>query len=158
MPLPYDPRDAVQVWPVGEYDAVLHFVKDTMTKEKPGKPSKPMQEWQFEVYNSEGLKMIVTDRVTREVAWKLKKLAQAIGREIEFEAGTFQADDHVGSNLRLALKIEQSPGYDDKNGIAKYLPPAAPTRTAAEKILNAPAKPRPDVQTTSSEKDEDIPF
>jgi hypothetical protein len=173
MALDYNPKDAVSVWPAGDYDATLKTV-DTKTSKTSGNP---MEVWTFEVYSPDGRQQLISDYVVIPAAtFKIKQLALALGRKQEFEAGTFQAEDFIGAAVIAFLTIEQQDGYDDKNRVAKVKaptadpsPPASPppaTRmTARPEPVGRPAaqqaRPRPaasPVGAGSEFKPDDIPF
>lgn len=129
----YNPKDAVQVWPEGEYEATLAKVEDTTSKRKPdGSGGNPMQVWTFEVYHSDGRQQLISDYVVVPAAtFKIKQLAIALDKRADFDAGTFQAEDYIGVSVVLALAVAQQEGFDDKNKVGKIKPAGKPEPAAA---------------------------
>jgi hypothetical protein len=121
MPLDYNPKDAVMCWPKDDYDATLTKVEDKTSKVKAdGSGGNPMQVLTWRVFNNNGQEQLISDYIVIPTGtFKLKQLAVALGRKEEFENGMFQADDHIGCNVKAELVVEESPGYDDKNKIKK---------------------------------------
>lgn len=166
MPVTYNAQDAVTAWDEGEYEAVLINVEDTTSKSS----GKPMQVWTWEVYHPDGRKQEIKDYVVIPAAtFKIKQLAQALGKDKEFAAGTFQADDNINCNVTAVLTIDKQEGYDDKNkvGRVKSLARAStPSRQTAprtigegvrQKIANRPAPVSP-ISEEPVFKDDSIPF
>ena len=151
MPLEYNAKDAVTVWPDGKYPATLVKVEDATSKKKPdGSGGNPMQVWTFKVFDDvQGREQLISDYVVIPAAtFKIKQLAAALGEEQAFNDGYFQADNCIEAAVTVELKTESTPGFDDKNRIKKILPAAqaaAPTPPArqpqrqsqAERILDA---------------------
>ncbi len=121
----YDPKDAVNVWEAGDYDAQLTKVESKTSKSS----GKPMDVWTIEAYHPGGPSQLITEYVTAAAAFKIKQLAIALGRKSEFEAGTFQAEDHIGAGFKVALTIEESDQFGDKNKIGRFKPADASAPT-----------------------------
>ncbi len=121
MALDYNPKDAVQIWEKGDYEAVLKNVETTISKKKPdGSGGNPMEVWTWEAYHHDGRTRLITDYVVIPGAtFKIKQLADALGKKSEFEAGTFQAEDNLNCNVMLSLVVDVQAGFDDKNKVAK---------------------------------------
>lgn len=143
MALPYDPKDAVLVLPEGEYNAVLEKYE-----EKVSKKGNDMMVLTWKIFPSdERPGLLVTDYVVLpSFTWKLKKLANAMGRLKDFENQAFQPEDYVGQSVRVALTIDKQEGYDDKNAIGSYLPQAGESVPVSKFAKEDKAK------------DKDIPF
>lgn len=163
----YNPKDASNCWPDGDYDATLTKVEDGVSK----KSGNEMQTWTFEVYHNDGRKQIISDYVTVPACtFKIKQLAIAMGQKAEFEAGTFDASNYINSGVIVALITEESDGFDDKNRIKKVKPAGAkvelPTSSPRPSVSNNPiSAARPQRQAVTSPigsdeqfKEEDIPF
>lgn len=140
MPINYNPQDAVQVLPEGDYPAVLLTVMD-----KTFKSGNAGQVWQFQVFdNANDRKVMITDNIVLPGAtFKLRDLAIALGKKADFDAGTFQPEDYAGENVTVTLKIEKSDNYPDKNAIKKVkalatAPKAAPRQVAAPAPARTP--------------------
>jgi len=130
MGMKYNPADAVNILPAGEYEAVLAKVED-----KTSKKGNEMQVLTWQVFAADGKCVNVTDYIVNpSTLFKLKKLAKAVGRLPEFEAGAFQAEQVVDCNIIVDVGIDSQPGFDDKNVIGNYK--VLPTTTPAA------AKPR----------------
>jgi hypothetical protein len=165
MPLQYNPKDASKTWDKADYEAVLINVEDKGTSSK----GDPMELWTVEAYHPDGRRQVIKDYVTVPGAtFKIKQLADALGKGSEFAAGTFQAGDNVGASLIVNLTVEEGKdGYEDKNKVARYKAaragsgsPAAEPKTAMqsarERIQNRPAPAEPFGAPTF--KKEEIPF
>jgi hypothetical protein len=133
MAISYNPEDARGSWNPGEYQAILMSVEDKMSK-----AGNEMQVWTFEMYDTEGGKRLQREYVTAKAAYKIKQLANALGRLDDFKAGTFQADGNEGATLILRISID--PTNDEYNRIDGYLPyePVAPTPAPVRPSVSAP--------------------
>lgn len=160
MPLEYNPKDVANCVPAGEYDAELVKVEDKVSQTS----GNPMQVWTFRVFADR--EIFVTEYVVvPQTTFKIKQLAKALGREADFNAGRFQAEEHVGAGVKLDLTVESQQGYEDKNKVGK-IKAAAPDNAPA--AAPAPARalpPRPQRQPAPNPvsgeqvfKDDDIPF
>lgn len=161
MPVDYNAKDASNCLPADTYDAELVKVEDKKSKVKPdGSGGNPMQVWTFRVFGDR--EVFVTEHVVIPAAtFKIKQLAKALGREDDFKANRFQADDYIGAGVKLALVIETQEGFDEKNKVAKFLP--AGEAEAAPPARTLPPRPtrQPVTSPISDEqkfKDDDIPF
>ncbi len=163
MPIDYDPKDAVMCWPEGEYKAELQKVEDKTSKVKPGGGGgNPMQVLTWKLYNDEGKTQTISDYiVVPNALFKLKQLAIALGYKDKFEAGEFQADDHIGCVVNAELSIESSPGFEDKNKIGKIKSFALGAATAPKAPNMRERTRQPVTSPDLSEqhfKDDDVPF
>ena len=167
----YNPEDAnKKCWPEADYDAVLISVEDGISKTS----GNEMEIWQIGCYHPDGREQTIKEYVTASSIFKLKQLAIALGRRAEFDAGTFQAESHVGAGFTVALGIEQSDSFDDKNkvnrikakGIAApaatapstaQAPPRSIAAGARQQIQNRPAPTNP-ISEEKQFADADIPF
>lgn len=133
MPVTYDPKDASNVLPEGEYDAELVSVRDKISKTS----GNEMQEWTLKIYSPSGKESTVFDyMVPPKGVYKLSQLSKAVGKHDEFKAGQFQADNCVGVPIRVMLDIEEGGKFEDKNRVVKYLPTAG-TATLAQAASDA---------------------
>lgn len=175
----YNPKDASKCWDKGDYSAVLLTVEDGFSNNT----GNPMQTWQIECYRDDGKKQVIKEYVVIPGAlFKVKQLAQALGKADDFNTGQFQPEDHIGASFTAALVIEESEGYDDKNKVGRYKPlaqraPASQQRNATpqrshpqptaskspltdamrEKLANRPAPTNP-IPEDAEFKESDIPF
>lgn len=114
MAFRYNPKDAVQCFQPGEYEAAVESVK-----EKVSKAGNDMLEVVFKVFNGAS-EQLVWDYISNpKTLFKLKKIARAFGREQEFDAGEFNLEQHVGQVLTVELSIE-SDDFGDKNRVVAY--------------------------------------
>lgn len=128
MSFAYDPADAVMVQPEGDYPAVVSGWDD-----KESKAGDPMLTMMFTVYAPDGTSTEMKDYIVnppkasgkKSMIWKLKRIAQALGQEEAFTAGTFDIAQHMGHNLTVTLKIKSQAGFDDQNVIQAYKPAGA---------------------------------
>lgn len=135
MPIDYNPKDAVQCWAPGDYQATLTNVED-----KTSKAGNPMQVWTFRAYHDDGREQLITDYVVIPAAtFKIKQLAVALGKKADFDGGTFQADDYINSDVTLELVVDQQDGYDDKNKVKKV----RNVRDIADAAAPIPTRPAP---------------
>jgi hypothetical protein len=119
----YNPKDANQAIPAGTYDASIKAViEDKEGQPLMSKKGEPMQKIVFEVY-AERTRQVTQYFTAKSMLWMYKKMAVAIGQKDAFDAGTFNAKDHIGANLRLELSIEESVQYGEQNVIDAFLPP-----------------------------------
>ena len=171
MGINYDPQEASKnCWPIGDYDAVLQTVEDGISKNS----GADMEIWQIGCYHPDGREQTIKEYVTASAAFKIKQLATALGKKSDFEAGTFHAEDYIGASFAVALSIEESDGYDDKNKVARFksrsvrsapsAPARPPTRAPAsiaqgvrEKVSARPAPSQPFGEEQAF-KEADIPF
>lgn len=137
----YNHKDAVTVLPEGEYNAVLE-----KCEKKESKKGNEMAVLTWRIFpEGSGATPLVTDYIVFPAfTWKLKRLAQSLGREDDFKSERFQPGDYIGSSTRVFLEVQQSDDFDDKNGIKTYV--AAKDGAVSPKF--APP----------SEKDAEIPF
>ena len=131
----YNPDDATTVWPKGAYTATI---KDC--KEKKSRAGNEMLELLLEVYNGASKSLVYDYIVNPSTIYKLKKLAKAVGKVDEFNAGTFDPAKHLDEPLMVMLDVEESDDFGDKNKVKAYLP-----KEAAEKNPNLPIDIDPDV-------------
>lgn len=140
MPIDYNASDASTCWPDGDYEASLEKVEDSTSK----KTGNPMQVWTFRAFDANGRSQLVTEYVVvPATTFKIKQLADALGCRAQFDAGTFQADDHIDEKVVLNLIVESQEGFDDKNRVQR-IKPAGTTggRTPTPKGKPQPARPQ----------------
>lgn len=124
----YNPKDAVMTQPDGDYPAVL-----AGHDEKNSAAGNPMLVVMFTVYAPDGTMCELSDYIVspppgsgkKSTVFKLKRIAQALGQEEAFEAGTFDISKFMGYNLTVTLGTQSQAGYDDKNTIRAYKPASA---------------------------------
>lgn len=151
MSFAYDPADAVMVQPEGDYPAVIAGWDNEPSKST----GFPMLTVILTVYAPDGTQMEMKDYIVnppknsgkKSMIWKLKRIAQALGQEAVFEAGTFDIAQYMGHNLTVSLKVKSQPGYDDQNVIQAYKPAGA----SGPKAFVPPTE-------DAGPKDDDLPF
>lgn len=74
----------------------------------------------FTVHTERRGKIELKEYVVSDMAWKLKRIAQAIGAEAAFLKGEFFAADYVGRNLLLHLTVDETKDFGDQNRIKAY--------------------------------------
>lgn len=157
----YDPKDASNVIPAGIYDASIRAV---LTEKEDGTPLRTkagddMQKVVWTVYTDRGDRTLSEYHAGGKMLWRYKKLAQALGAEDAFKAGTFDACSFVGENVQLEIDVEDNPQYGEQNRVAAYLPksgaaPAGAPKAKAPAGKNVNAKGIP----TNPTEDSSIPF
>ncbi len=153
MPLDYNPEDADQSMPEGTYPAKLNYVSDAKSK-----AGKPMQIWDFVVYDDNKSKeVVIKEYVSPAAAFKIEQLAKALGCESQFKARKFQAEDHVGERVALALIVEDDPQFGKKNRVGRILAPGD-TSDAAPSRRPPPRQEAYSGEPAAAIKDEDVPF
>lgn len=157
----YDPKEAEKnVWDEADYEAVLMEVSEGTSKSS----GNEMETWQIGVYHPDGREQTIKEYVTAKAAFKIKQLAIALGRRAEFDAGTFQAEEHVKSSFIVALTIERDDQYGDKNRISKFkakagTAPRSPMSIGAAVREKAQSKPKPQAPFEEQQFSEsEIPF
>lgn len=135
----YDPKDADNLIPDGEYDGEI-----ASAVEKTSKAGNDMTELKVKVWAGGGGPRLIFDYiVVPSSLYKLKQIAAATGQTPEFQAGRLGAADILGKSVRVAVKTQKGKdGFDDKNVITRYLPQEAGSAPSHEKSV----------------PDEDIPF
>lgn len=144
MAIPYDPRDAVQCLPEGEYHASLFAVS-----EETSKAGNSMYVVDWSVVTSTGQAVRVRDWVVVPTfTWKLKRMAQAFGVPQQFADGRFDPGDYIGKPVLLGLAVKDD-GSGERNTVSSWSPaPASAAPAPAPMPPNRPAK----------LDDSDIPF
>jgi hypothetical protein len=124
MGVKYNPKDASEAWPVGEYDATLIEVTETVSKSS----GNDMEVWKFKLYGPDSREMTIREYVTSAAVFKIKALAKAFGKLAEFQREQFNAADYINQNLTIELKVETHDEYGDQNRIKTYKPSRVTTR------------------------------
>lgn len=116
----YDPRDAEKAcFPAGVYKAHIKAAEKTTSKSS----GKPMFVFQIVIHDRQRGENTIWERcVVPSAMWKMKALAEAIGKVPEFNTGVFNPRDYVGANLEVEVDVERQSGYADKNVILEFMP------------------------------------
>lgn len=119
MAFTYNPKDASTALPADKYPASIAKCHEGVSKSS----QNPMLTVSFTVYTATGGERTVKDYIVNpSTLWKLRRLAKALGKSAEFDAGTFAVEKHIGANLTLELDIQQQEGFDESNTIVGYEP------------------------------------
>jgi len=138
MALNYNPKDAVLVVPEGDYTATLKAVEEGVSK-----AGNDMYVLTWIVHAPKGPVTLKDYVPIPDMVWKLRKIARALGRVEDFDAGRFDPARHEGKNLVVSLSIQEDEKYGDQNRIGNY------------KAREGAA---PMAVTVQPEKDDEIPF
>ena len=149
----YDPKNAAtKCLPAGEYPASIYGVTDTDRdgNKLVSKKGEDKERVTFEVYHNGAVRYVNQDFTAVSMLFLYQKLAKALGQGEAFKAGQFEAGNHIGDNLVLAIEIEESEQYGDKNVIKAFKPKqegAAAPQPAAPQRVQAPRPEIPRQQT-----------
>ena len=113
----YNPDDALQIVPAGNYDAVVFSAKTGETKK--GAPKLDMT---LKVYDPKGVNPLVRDTIMSPFGIRrLKQLCEATG--VDFSGGEVDPEEFPGKNVQVRLCVRTDPTgqYDDQNSVSAYL-------------------------------------
>lgn len=107
------------LWPAGTYDYEVLTAEDTISQK-----GAEMIKLKVKIFNDAGQSQTVFDYLLDAMPGKLRHAADAFGLLAEYEAGGFEAIDCEGKTgkCKVAIQIDKSGAYPDKNGIADYIP------------------------------------
>jgi|GEM_PF-3281763 hypothetical protein len=146
MAFRYDPNAPQgEIIPAGSYMATI-----LAAEEKVSKTGNPMIELKFKLYMDDGTERTMKDWIVQTMAWKLGKVADAIGKTDAFASGEFNRKDYIGCNLEV--KIEHKPDKRDggvRAQITGFAPLAGTINTRVQPIS---------ASKDATVKDDDIPF
>ena len=112
----FDPKDAAQIIPAGEYDAEVLSAEEKITKTS----NKPMLKLVFKIFSGSSEAMLNDYIVVPETVWKLKRLCEAAGVE-GFDSGEVNTAKLVGKGVRLKIKVKPATEkYPESNSVAGY--------------------------------------
>lgn len=133
----YNPADATECLPGGDYEAVL-----TKTEERQSKKGNDMIDLTWTVFQADtGRTFLVHDYIVNpSTLFKMKHLAKALGKTHEFKAAAFQPADYIDHHVTLQLGIKSQSGFDDKNVIDRYKEPPTAKFTAPPTVFQQPAE------------------
>ena len=115
----YNPKDASQCFPPGDYQATL----DTAVEGESKSSGKEMVTLRWKVYAGNRTFYVEDYIVNPDGIWKFKQIAKALGEEKVFNAGEFVCEDYIGRNVTVTIKIEPGQGdFADKNRVKAYKP------------------------------------
>jgi len=114
MAINYNPKDAVSCLEEGVYKATIEGAEETVSKN-----NNEMIVFTLKVYGR--YTATLKDWIVVPAAiWKLKRVAEAIGKIDHFATGEFDADEYIGANLCVELAVESSDKYGDQNRVRNY--------------------------------------
>lgn len=150
----YNPKAAVACLAANVYDASIDKMEAGTTK----KGDKDMVTATLRLYTDLGERTIKEWIVMPDFAWKLKRIAKAIGKLAAFDSGEFDPRDYEGEVLAVELVVEESEEYGDQNRIKAFLP-----KRVGSRPVDAPApastRPKPVASDAAVEiQEDDIPF
>jgi hypothetical protein len=130
---------AENLWPAGEYGFEIlqqvTFGTKTFTTEETvsQKSGAEMLRLVVKVYNNEGHFQTVIDYLMDAMPGKLRHACEACGLLDKYNSGLVTANDFIGKQGFLKLKIEKdkSGQYPDKNSIHDYVSPGEVAASAA---------------------------
>lgn len=162
MAVPYNHKDGNKdCQQAGPYESTLIGYEETVAKSS----GKPMMVLAWKCFTPEGTEFIIKDRIViPDGVWKIKRIAQALGKEREFLADAFQPEDQQGCSLILDVGVQKSPGYDDQNTVKGYKPlerakvAEAPALTAQRKRAMAEEHVQKPVFSNTPSIDAEVPF
>ena len=107
MAFRYDPNAPVyDIIPAGSYMATILSVE-----ERTSSKGNPMLEFRFDLYLPGGGQRTMKDWIVETMAWKLGKIADAIGKSDVYASGEFNPQDYIGCNLEVV--VEHKPDKRD---------------------------------------------
>ena len=111
----YDPREASDCLPKGAYEAEILSAEEGISSK-----GSPMLTVTWGIHHEDRV-IKLKDRIVRPVTiFKLKKIAEAIGCEVDFDTGVFDVEVHLGAIVRLTLSVKNDPQYGDQNNVVAY--------------------------------------
>lgn len=110
----------------GTFDATVEGATD-----KTSKAGNDMIELCLAVYDQDGIKRIVWDYVLEAMPHKLRHFCVAAGLVDLYETGTLMAQDCVGKNVLVKIKMKAQEGFPPKPNVEDYLLRDGQEKTAA---------------------------
>ena len=117
----FNPKDAVQLLPEGEYRAEVATAEETKSK-----AGNDMLKVTWKVFAPNGGTPLVTDYIVPpHGVGRLKKMCRAVGLEDKFKQGSVTPEDLRGQACTVVVIVEddKTGNYDPQNRIAKYIAP-----------------------------------
>lgn len=114
---PKTEAEVANVWPKGEYNAVVESAKEQQSKK-----GNEMIVLSVKVYHDDGRALVLNDYLMDALAYKVRHFCVAAGLLPKYEAGTLTPDDCVEKGVKVRLKIDpEKDGYPPKNSISDYV-------------------------------------
>ena len=138
--------------PEGTYDFEVESAEETISKK-----GNPMVVVKLRVFTGEGGSRIVTDYLMEAMQFKLRHYMHAVGLGGDYDAGNVDASTFQGRSGRVALSVEDQPGYPPKNTVDDYLvPDESKAASTAAKVKHTTVSAA--VVGAAAAKDDGIPF
>jgi hypothetical protein len=151
MPFQYDPKLAFSCFPPGRYAATLIQVSEGLSKK-----GLPLLTLTFEARWGTRSRRIRGWVANPSSLFMLKELAYALGFGAEFEAGTFDAEQCIGSEIKVELAVTSTDGWGEQNLIVHYHPADARSNEARSNRQLQPSKSTPG--SRADDADDEPPF
>lgn len=117
----FNPDDAVNLMPDGEYDAEIADAEEARSKN-----GNDMMKLTVRVFPGGGPRLLFDYAVVPSTLYKLKQLAGAVGLADKFAKGELQPEDIKGKSVRVTIGTEPAKnGFEPKNKVTRYLPQEA---------------------------------
>lgn len=154
---PKSEEELIRLLPKGIYDARVRNAVD-----KTSQSGNEMIEVVVEVYADDGSKFVITDWLLEKISYKIRHFCESAGILNLYESGMICADDCVGKEIKVRIKIDTSDDdYGPQNRIADYVPDRK-LKPNGNGAVKQPTKPRPQVAPVAAAAKEisgdDIPF
>lgn len=132
--------------PKGEYQFEVLSAEDTTSK----KSGAEMIKVNLGIYNGEAIAARVFDYLMPAMEAKLRHFCDCTGLLAQYQAGTLCAEDCKGrtGRCKLAVEVDETGKYEDKNAVKDYVCRAAKPLAAAASIQLPGSLP----------EDDDVPF
>lgn len=119
----YNPKDAANILPAGEYEATIEEYVD---KDKEGKPlvstkGEEMIYVVFKVYGEREVSLRCYFTVKGGL-WRYRELAGALGKAQDFTDKKFSAANYIGSGITVVLSEKDDAKYGPQNNIDEFKP------------------------------------
>lgn len=97
---------------------------------------------------------------TQKCEWRFHQFFNSIGMDMDVERDTVRVMDSIGEVGKVHIKIEQNPGYKDKNIVDYYLPASKEEAPAKQFTASKPVqKKKPSApKAVLPESNDDLPF
>jgi len=146
----YNPEETTQCLPAGEYYATV-----ARAVEATSKAGNDMIVVSFAVYPPNGEVVEIKEYIVfPATGYKLKRLAQAIGKLDAFATGEFNASDYLGESLTVELTVQESEKFGDQNKIKSFSAKLPGGKSSPAPVTRKPTPPLTQPPLT----EDDIPF
>lgn len=134
------------LWPEGSYD--FRVAEATECQSKAGNDQIKLK---LVIYKGEDTRFVY-DYLTASMEYKLRHFCEATGLLAKYDSGRLNADDMVGREGIVQIRIEPASGnYEAKNAVKDYVVKKADIRRPDTKTASFPL-------TTNQPAEDDVPF